>query len=248
MQPGGYTQDLGLIRDSDVAATLERPWKVLIHRGHQPCCPFREHRQDTVSALAGARQMVLSDHEEYLVVQALQFLSPHFRVANLQSTESRHLRGQFMFSGLFIQRAKGLKSAFMILEGERNRRPGIPPPRLGTMTFLGATPCSTGLSRRCSATPAGGVPSTSRILGGALDTCGSGIPFSWLGLCSGSSAPSLWGIWNGSLCGGHHRRWRGCRYCQGRRYRWSRRSHWRVWWGRHGTFRQRDTSEARAPT
>ena len=31
-------------------------------------------------------------------------------------------------------------------------------------------------------------------------------PFSWLGLCSGSSAPSLWGIWNGSLCGGHRRR------------------------------------------
>ena len=81
-------------------------------------------------------QMVLSNHEEYLVVQALQCLSPHFRVANLQSTESCHLRGQFMFSGLFIQRPKGLKSAFMILEGERNRRPGIPPPGLGPTTFL----------------------------------------------------------------------------------------------------------------
>ena len=32
------------------------------------------------------------------------------------------------------------------------------------------------------ATPVGGVPSTSRILGGALDTCGSGIPFSRLRL------------------------------------------------------------------
>ena len=76
-------------------------------------------------------QVVLSDHEEYLVIQALQFLSPHCRVANLQSTKSRHLRGQFMFSGLFLQRPKGLKSAFMILEGERNRRTGIPPPRRG---------------------------------------------------------------------------------------------------------------------
>ena len=29
VQPGGYTQDLGPIRDSNVAATLERPWKVV---------------------------------------------------------------------------------------------------------------------------------------------------------------------------------------------------------------------------
>ena len=98
--------------------------------------PFREHRQDTVSALAGARQVVLGDHEEYLVIQTLQFLSPHFRVAFPQPTESRHLRGQFVFSGLFIQRLNGLKLAFMFLEGERNRRMGIPPPRLGTTTFL----------------------------------------------------------------------------------------------------------------
>ena len=136
MQPGGYTQDLGPIRDSNVVATLERPWKVLIHRRHQPCCPFREHRQDTVSALAGARQVVLSDHEEYLVIQTLQFLSPHFRVANLQSTESRHLRGSLCSPGLFIQRPKGLKSAFMFLEGERNRRTGIPPPRLERRRFF----------------------------------------------------------------------------------------------------------------
>ena len=94
-----------------------------------------------------------------------------------------------------------------------------------------------GLSRRCSATPARGVPSTSRIPGSALDTCGSGIPFSGLGLCSGSSAPSLWGIWNGSLCGGYRRRWRGCscwwgrRYCQSSRCRRGCCSHWRVWWG-----------------
>ena len=105
------------IRDSNVAATIERPWKVLIQRRHQPCCPFREYRQDTVSALAGAHQVVLGDHEEYLVIQTLQFLSPHFRVAFLQPTESCHLRGQSVFSGLFIQRLKGLKSAFVFLEG-----------------------------------------------------------------------------------------------------------------------------------
>ena len=40
-----------------------------------------------MSALAGARQMVLRYHEEYLIVQALQVVSPHFRVANLQSSE-----------------------------------------------------------------------------------------------------------------------------------------------------------------
>ena len=124
------------IRDPNVEATVERPWKVLIQRRHQLCCPFREHRQDTVSALAGAHQVVLGDHEEYLVVQMLQFLSPHFRVAFPQPTESRHLRGQSVFSGLFIQRQNGLKSAFVFLEGERNRRTGIPPPRLEMMTFL----------------------------------------------------------------------------------------------------------------
>ena len=236
MQPDGDTQDLGPIRDSNVTATIERPWKVLIQRRHQPCCPFREHRQDVVSALAGARQMVLGNHEEYLVVQALQFLSPHFRVAFPQPTESRHLRGQPVFSGLFIQRPNGLGSAFVFLEGERNRRAGIPPPRLGTTTFPGGAPCSAGLSRCCSATPAGGVSGTPRIPGGALDTCGSGVPFSWLGLGLGSSAPSPWGIWNGSLCRGRRRHWRG------------RCHHWRVWWGCHGTLRWRDTGEARAPT
>ena len=104
--------------------------------GISRAAPSGEYRQDTVSALAGARQVVLSDHEEYLIIQTLQFLSPHFQVANLQSTESRHLRGQSVFSGLFIQRPKGLKSAFMFLEGERNRRTGIPPPRLGTTQRL----------------------------------------------------------------------------------------------------------------
>ena len=97
--------------------------------------PLPEHRQDVVSALAGARQMVLGNHEEYLVVQTLQFLSPHFRVAFPQPMESRHLRGQPVFSGLFIQHPNSLKSAFVFLEGERNRRVGIPPPRLGTTTF-----------------------------------------------------------------------------------------------------------------
>ena len=58
---------------------------------------------------------------------------------------------------------------------------------------------------------------------------GRRIPFSWLGLGSGSSTPSPWGIWNGSLCRG-------------------RRHHWQVWWRRHGTLRWRDTGEARAPT
>ena len=135
VQLGGYTQDLGPIRDSNVTATIERPSKVAIQRRHQPCCPFREHRQDMVSALAGAHQMVLGDHEEYLVVQTLQFLSPHFRVAFPQPTESHHLRGQPVFSSLFIQRQNGLKSAFVFLEGERNRRTGIPPPRLGTTMF-----------------------------------------------------------------------------------------------------------------
>ena len=95
-------QDLGSIRDSNITATLERPWKILVYRRHQPCCPFREHRLDTVSALAGARQMVLRYHEEYLIVQALQFVSPHVRVANLQSSEGRYFRGQFMFTSLLI--------------------------------------------------------------------------------------------------------------------------------------------------
>ena len=189
-----------------------------------------------VSALAGAHQMVLGNHEEYLVVQTLQFLSPHFRVAFPQPTESRHLRGQPVFSGLFIQRPDGLNSAFVFLEGERNRRAGIPPPRLGTTMFPGGAPCSAGLSGCCSATLAGGVSSTPHIPGGALDTCGSGVPFLWLGLGLGSSAPSPWGIWNGSLCGGRRRHWQG------------RRRYWRVWWGRHGTLRRRDTGEVRAPT
>ena len=229
MQPGGDTQYLGPIRDSNVAATIERPWKVVFQRRYQPCCPFGEHWQDVVSALAGARQMVLGNHEEYLVVQTLQFLSPQFRVAFPQPTEGRHLRGQPVFSGLFIQRPNGLESAFVFLEGERNRRARIPPPRLGTTTFLGGAPCSAGLSRFCSATLGGGVSGTPRIPGSALDTCGSGIPFSWLGLSSGSSAPSPWRIRNGSLCRG-------------------RRHYWRVWWGRHGTLRRRDTGEARTPT
>ena len=210
-------------------ATIERPWKVITRRRHQPCCPFREHRQDVVSALAGARQMVLGNHEEYLVVQTLQFLSPHFRVAFPQPTEGRHLRGQPVSSCLFIQRPKGLESAFMVLEGEWNRQAGIPPPRLGSTAFTGGAPCSARLSRFSSATPGGGVSGTPCTPGGALDTCGSGIPFSWLGLGSGSSAPSPWGIQNGSLCRG-------------------RRHHWQVWWGRHGTLRWRDTGEVRAPT
>ena len=167
-----------------------------------------------VSALAGACQMVLS---------------PQFRVAFPQPTEGCHLRGQPVFSSLFIQRPNGLESAFMVLEGERNRRAGIPPPRLGTTMFPGGALCSAGPSRFSSATLGGGVSGTPRTLGGALNTCGSGVPFSWLGLGSGSSAPSPWGIWNGSLCRGH---------CH----------HWWVWWGRHGTLRQRDTGEARALT
>ena len=187
--------------------------------------------------------MVLGNHEEYLVVQTLQFLSPHFRVASPQPMESRHLRGQPVFSSLFIQCLNGPKSAFVFLEGERNCRVGIPPPRLGTTTFPGGAPCSVGLSRCCSATPAGGVSSTPRILGGTLDTCGSGVPFSWLGLSLGSSAPSPWGVRNGSLCGGRHCHWRGHHH-----YWWGRCRHWRVWWGHHGTLRRRDTGEARAPT
>ena len=181
-----------------------------------------------VSALAGAHQMVLGNHEEYLVVQTLQFLSPQFQVAFPQPTEDRHLRGQPVFSGLFIQRLNGLESAFVVLEGERNRRAGIPPPRLGTTTFPGGAPCSVGPSRFSSATLGGGVSITPCTPGGALDTCSSGVPFSWLGLSLGLSAPSPWGIRNGSLCRGH---------CH----------HWWVWWGRHGTLRWRDTGEARAP-
>ena len=160
MQPDGDTQDLGPIRDSNVVATIERPWKVVFQRRHQPCCPFREHWQDVVSALAGARQMVLGNHEEYLVVQTLQFLSPQFRVAFPQPTEGRHLRGQPVFSGLFIQRPNGLESAFVVLEWERNCRAGIPPPRLGTTTFPGGAPCSAGPSRFSSATPGAGVSGT----------------------------------------------------------------------------------------
>ena len=163
-----------------------------------------------------------------MVVQMLQFLSPQFRVAFPQPMEGRHLRGQPVFSGLFIQHPNGLESTFMVLEGERNRRAGIPPPRLGTTTFPGGAPCSAGPSRFSSATLGGGVSGTPRTPS-TLDTCGSGIPFSWLGLGSGSSAPSPWGIRTGSLCRGRHR-------------------HWWVWWGRHGTLRQRDTGEARAPT
>ena len=55
-----------------------------------------------VSALAGARQMVLRYHQEYLIVQALQFVSPHVRVDNLQSSEGHYFGGQFMFPGLLI--------------------------------------------------------------------------------------------------------------------------------------------------
>ena len=64
--------------------------------------PLLEHRLDMVSALAGARQMVLRYHQEYLIVQALQFVSPHVRVDNLQSSEGRYFGGQFMFPGLLI--------------------------------------------------------------------------------------------------------------------------------------------------
>ena len=53
-----------------------------------------------------------------------------------------------------------LESAFVFLEGERNRRVGIPPPRLGTTTFPGGAPCSAGLSRCCSATLGRGVSGT----------------------------------------------------------------------------------------
>ena len=140
----------------------------------------------------------------------LQFLSPHFRVAFPQPTEGRHLRGQPVSSGLFIQRLKGLESAFVVLEGERNRRVGIPPPRLGSTAFPGGAPCGVGLSRFSSATPGGGVSGTPHTPGGALDTCSSGVPFLWLGLGSGSSAPSPWGIRNGSLCRGRRHHWRVC--------------------------------------
>ena len=48
----------------------------------------------------------------------------------------------------------------MVLEGERNRWAGIPPPRLGTTTFPGGAPCSVGHSRFSSATQGGGVSGT----------------------------------------------------------------------------------------
>ena len=41
----------------------------------------------------------------------------------------------------------------MVLEGERNHRAGIPPPRLGSTAFPGGAPCSARLSRFSSATP-----------------------------------------------------------------------------------------------
>ena len=73
-------------------------------------------------------------------------------------------------------------------------------------------------------------------------------PIFVVGTCPGSSAPSLWGIWNGSLCGGTAVTGRaavtggpqllvglpllaGRRYWRGHRYRWGCCSHWRVWWG-----------------
>ena len=62
VQPDGDTQDLGPIRDSNIVATIERPWKVVFQRRHEPCCRFRKHWQDVVRALAGARQMVLRNH------------------------------------------------------------------------------------------------------------------------------------------------------------------------------------------
>ena len=97
-----------------------------------------------VSALAGARQMVLGNHEEYLVVQTLQFFGPQFQVAFSQPTEGRHLRGQPVSSGLFVQRRNGLESAFGVLVGEWNRRPGIPPPGLRAATFVGGAPRGAG--------------------------------------------------------------------------------------------------------
>ena len=48
----------------------------------------------------------------------------------------------------------------MVLEGERNRRAGIPPPRLGSTAFPGGALCSARLSRFSSATPGGGVSGT----------------------------------------------------------------------------------------
>ena len=225
------------------------PRKVVIQRRYQLCYPFWEHWHDVVSALAGARQVVLGNHKEYLVVQTLQFLSLHFRVAFPQPAEGRHLRGQSVFCGLFIQRPNCLESAFAFLEGERNRWVGVPPSRLGTTTFPGGALCSVGLSRCCSAALAGRVSGTPRISGGALDTCGSGVPFSLLGLGPGSCTPSPWGIRNSSLCGGHHHHWQSRRYWRGRCRCWRGRcSHWRIWWGHHGTLRWRDTGEARAPT
>ena len=79
MQPGGYMQDLGPIRDSNVTAPSNDPGRYSSTGGISRAA-LPEHRLDTVSALAGARQMVLRYHEEYLIVQALQFISPHFRV------------------------------------------------------------------------------------------------------------------------------------------------------------------------
>ena len=101
----------------------------------------------------------------------------------------------------------------MFLEGEWNRRVGIPPPRLGTMTFLGGALCSAGLSRFSPATPGGGVSGTSRIPGSALDTCGSGIPFRGWDSARGHLPPPLGGSGRVACCRG-------------------RRRHWRVWWGR----------------
>ena len=60
----------------------------------------------------------------------------------------------------------------MVLEGERNRRAGIPPPRLGSTAFPGGAPCSAGLSRFSSATPRGGVSGTPHTAVAASLFCG----------------------------------------------------------------------------
>ena len=57
-------------------------------------------------------------------------------------------------------------------------------------------------------------PYPGRHLGHLRQRCS----FFVVGTLLGVVRPSLWRIWNGSLCGGHRRHWQGRSYWRGRRY------------------------------
>ena len=134
-----------------------------------------------VSALAGARQMVLRYHQKYLIVQVLQVVSPHVRVDNLQSSEGCYFRAS-LCSPASSYNVGGPEVGLRDPGGGTEPSAAIPSSWTGTGDAslsdsgpYGALEMLLGHSGRRS-------PSTSRIPGGALDTCSSGVPLSRLRL------------------------------------------------------------------